>query len=207
MFDESMYIPSIRLIATKFINKSIDMVKFSGQEEFYLNFSKLHSLMFIAQCYSLVEWDKPLFRGDAIARQDGINISGLCGFTSNSFGDDYFKYKVNESKYGTSTSLNDVQDSIIESILLMYGRRNAMELAWMTKATRSWQHNKQYVDDLDSPVVNYSYMVMDGEEFAAEINTGIDEIDASWLHVPNYNFWDAALDNLERKMETRCESP
>lgn len=199
MFDESMYIPSVRLISTKFINKAVDMVKLSGQEDFYLNFSKLHSLMFIAQCYSWVEWDKPLFRGDAIVRPDGINIDGLCGFTSNSFGDDYFKYKVNESRYGTSTSLNDVQDSIIESVLLMYGRRSAMELAWMTKATRSWQNNKQYINDLKEQVVNYSYLVMDGEEFAAEINTGIDDIDASWLHIPNYTFWDRALEQFRNK--------
>ncbi len=199
MFDESMYIPGIRLIATKFINKAIDMVKFSGQEDFYLNFSKLHSLMFIAQCYSLAEWDRPLFRGDAIARPDGINIDGLCGFTSNSFGDELFKYKVNESRYGTSTSLNDVQDSIIESVLLMYGRYNAIELAWMTKSTRSWQKNQQYVNDLDSPVVNYSYLIMDGEEFAMEINAGIDDVDASWLHVPNYTFWDTALEQFRKK--------
>ena len=69
----------------------------------------------------------------------------------------------------------------------------------MTKTTRSWQNNRQYINDFDSKFVSYSYLIMDGEEFAAETNTGIDDVDASWLHIPNYTFWDMALEQFRKK--------
>ena len=48
-------------VAMKMVNHSIELKKKYGNDAYYMDFVKLHKLMYLAQCAMLANYGRPLF--------------------------------------------------------------------------------------------------------------------------------------------------
>lgn len=64
-------------IAMTMVNKSIDMARAEHNPSYYMDFVKLHKLMYLAQCYMLTQYDSLLFEDRIVAHQCGPYVEGI----------------------------------------------------------------------------------------------------------------------------------
>lgn len=64
-------------IAMTMINKSIELARTEYNSSYYMDFVKLHKLMYLAQCYMLSQYDSLLFEDRIVAHQCGPYVEGI----------------------------------------------------------------------------------------------------------------------------------
>jgi len=124
-------------VAIALLEKSIQRAK--EDHRYYMDFVKLHKLIFLGQCYHRYIWDMNLVREDIIIREDGPYIKGLntvvayCGFGKI---DDICKLKRKVGLYFPMTTL---RDETCDFILDNFGMLSTMDLVKLTKKTESYK--------------------------------------------------------------------
>lgn len=64
-------------IAMVMVNRSIALALEHGDESYYMDFVKLHKLMYLAQCSMLAQFEQNMFSEKITARQCGPYVEGL----------------------------------------------------------------------------------------------------------------------------------
>lgn len=124
-------------VAIAFLTKSIERGK--EDSRYYMDFVKLHKLMFLGQCYHRYIWDMDLVEESILMDDAGPYINGLnavvayCGFGEI---EDIEKLKKKQGFYWPMTLL---RDETCDFILDNFGTLTTMELVKLTKSLDAYQ--------------------------------------------------------------------
>lgn len=133
-------------IAIHLLRKSIEL----GQKDsnYYMDFIKLHKLMFLCQCYFKYEYGLNMFEDKITANGDGPYIEGLnsvpaiCGFSRIKNIDKLNKY-IDDTiplHLGHILPLPALRDEICDLILDIYGKCDTSEIVKITKNTIAYKY-------------------------------------------------------------------
>lgn len=120
-------------IAINLLDKSIQRGK--EDERYYMDFVKLHKLIFLGQCYHRYVWDIDLVDNNIVMREDGPYINGLnsvvayCGF------DEIKNIDELKREIGFYFPVTPLRNETCDFILDNFGRLSTMDLVKLTKQT------------------------------------------------------------------------
>lgn len=125
--------------AVAMVNRSIELAKEMDDRRYYMDYVKLHKLLYIAQCHALNEYDTRLFVEEIEAHRCGPFvraldlIPGKCGF-------DLFTKRLNPTDFGTiDFPLSFSRKKAIEDVLNKYGTYSTERIVYTIKDTSAFQ--------------------------------------------------------------------
>ena len=131
-------------VAYWFLKKSIE--RGMNDEEYYMDYVKVHKLMYLGQCYLKYERDMDLFEEDVFALSCGPYIdkielvAGCCGFDKiknvDELKESIFSFKpFSTIEFPLSISRNETCDVILDK----FGKLTTDELVFLTKNTEAYK--------------------------------------------------------------------
>lgn len=156
-------------VAVAFLEKSIELGK--KDSRYYMDFVKLHKLMYLGQCFISSKFDMDLFEEDIIADPSGPIVNGLewipacCGFAG--------IYDITKLKGKVlDMPLSYFKDKTVNFILEEYGKLSTEELVKLTKNTLAYNMYVPCIKKNDaSPIIQKRYMKKSGNEIFHDILT------------------------------------
>lgn len=124
-------------VAKALLEKAIHRGK--GDNCYYMDFIKLHKLMYLGQCYHQYKWGMDLFEEDVILDGSGPYVDGMnlipakCGF-------DKIKEIKALEKDEFFFPLTLLRNETCDFILNWFGRYSTMELVKLTKNTEAYMN-------------------------------------------------------------------
>lgn len=123
-------------IAVNILDKSIER----GNEDpsYYMDFVKLHKLLYLGQCYLSFKYEMDLFKDKITATDDGPYVDGLklipviCGFDEIKTMDEFKQCKM-------TLPLTFSRDETVDYILDKFGKYSTEEIVKFTKDTIGYQ--------------------------------------------------------------------
>ena len=121
--------------AMTLVNMSIDRAEKTGDESYYANYIKIHKLLFLAQCFMLENYGKPLFHERITAHRCGPFVDGLELLIAMRDSDPITE-RFRSDEFVPLTSL---RRGILEWIIYAFGTYSGEELVDATKSTRAYK--------------------------------------------------------------------
>lgn len=153
-------------VAIKMLEESIERGKYD--QSYYMDFVKLHKLMYLGYCYLNFLYGLDLFEEKITANSDGPYVDGLslvtalCGFENITNIDNLRQLRFN-------LPLSYSRDEICDLILDVYGRYDTKEIVEISKATIAYQ---QSYSENHNNIINLELLVKTGEEISKSISMG-----------------------------------
>lgn len=131
-----------RDIAISMVNRSVDLSEGSGLN-YYMDFVKLHKLLYLGQCYMFSTYKKPLFEDKIYAHHCGPYVDNIHFIPA------YYGYApITEHISSENLSrLSMFRIDAIETILQRYGTKSTDELIALTKSTDPYKKVEAEVSD------------------------------------------------------------
>lgn len=146
--------------AMMMVNKSVDFARDKNDPRYYLDFMKLHKLLYLAQCCMLARSNKPLFKETITAHMCGPYIEGIsaipakCGFGA-------IKERLDERQFWPVSSGNR---EIIELVLEQFCDMSTEALTDMTKKSTAYSRYANEVTEINKPRISKAAMKQTGIE-------------------------------------------
>lgn len=140
--------------AMAMVNKSIEMAVMWTNDNYYMNFVKLHKLMYLAQCSMLSEYGRPLFRENISAHECGPYVEGL-HFIPRKRGFGLIQKKFSEADFITPSYR---RMEVIETVLEEFGARSTAELIQHTKGTVPYAYVADMITESYKPIISQESM-------------------------------------------------
>lgn len=141
-------------IAMEMVNSSIKWVEVTEDNNYYMDFMKLHKLMYLGQCYMLERYGRKLFKETIRAHYCGPYIDGI-SFIQGSRGFGLIKEPFEESEFLKPTLFRQVT---IEWVLKEYGAKSTEDLIDFTKETFAYTEVEDLLNDDDKPLISIGSM-------------------------------------------------
>jgi len=128
-----------RDVAVVMINKSISLSKEKNDESYYMDFIKLHKLLYLANCCILAKYSMKLFEDKVSAYRCGPYVDGI-GFVPVIRGFGLIKEEI-EGKYNQIPFLpiSYSRSEVVDFILERYGRLTTDEIVELAKNTKAYR--------------------------------------------------------------------
>ena len=120
--------------AMAMVNRSIELAGETGDESYYMDFVKLHKLLYLAQCLMLVQYGQLMFDEKITAHQCGPYVADL-HFIPRCRGFGEIKNPFSKSEF-VRPSYRRMK--VIEQVLGEFGRNSTEELIQYTKETPAY---------------------------------------------------------------------
>lgn len=134
--------------AMTMVNKSIELAK--TNESFYMDFVKLHKLLYLAQCRMLEQYGRTMFDERITARQCGPYIEGLHFIPSKrDFGEIKIPFSDNEFVQPSYRRMK-----VIEQVLEEFGKLSTDELIQYTKESPAYRAVEDKIEEHVSPEIS-----------------------------------------------------
>lgn len=117
--------------AMAMVNRSIELVRETGDKSYYMDFVKLHKLLYLAQCSMLAQYGQPMFDEKITAHQCGPYVEDI-HFIPRYRGFGEITKPFSKSEY-VRPSYRRMK--VIEQVLGEFGRNSTEELILYTKET------------------------------------------------------------------------
>ena len=154
-------------VAEAFLKKSIERGK--ENPRYYMDFVKLHKLMYLGQCYINYHYGMNLFEERIIAVDDGPYIEGL-RFVTGKCGFGEIKNIDELKKYVLQMDLSFTRNETVDYILNMYGLYSTDEIVKIAKNTMGWKLS--YNDSDKNPnEIGYKLINETGKQLFGKVNT------------------------------------
>lgn len=145
-------------IAVAMINRSVDLATENDDPRYYMDYIKLHKLMYLGQCYLLSQYNMRLFEENIEAHDDGphvdgiVGIPGFCGF-------DKIKAKImDDDKVGTCIlPLSYFRNETVDIILAKYGILSTWDIVALVKETCAYEIYE------GNPIISCNAMIATGK--------------------------------------------
>lgn len=121
-------------VAMVMVNLSIEMAKEYGDESYYMDFVKLHKLLYLAQCSMLTQYGRTMFDEKITAHQCGPYVEGI-HFIPRERGFGRIENHFTESTF-VQPSYRRMK--VIEQTLEAFGRLSTEELIQYTKESPAY---------------------------------------------------------------------
>lgn len=141
-------------IAMEIVNRSIKRAEVTGDDNYYMDFMKLHKLMYLGQCYMLARYGRRLFKETIRADYCGPYIDGI-SFIQGSRGFGLIKEPFEESEFLRPTLFRQVT---IEWVLKTYGTKSTEGLIDLTKKTFAYMGVQDLLNDDEKPIISIESM-------------------------------------------------
>lgn len=149
-------------VAITMINQSIDRARSNEDDRYYMDFVKLHKLLYLGQCYIRSKYDMDLFEEDITAHHcgpvvDGLSqIPGICGF-------DLIKESLKPADFGTiDMPLSYFRNETIEKVLEEFGAFTTDQIVSKVKSTQAFSAYRSLCDS--HPVLSRENIINAGNE-------------------------------------------
>lgn len=144
--------------AMAILKKSLTLVVEKNTDEYYMDFVKLHKLLFLAQCYMLALYEKPLFEENIYAHCCGPYIDGI-GFVPAKYGFSEIK-DLPDSEQTIYYPLSIIREEAVDAVLAQYGKLNTDQIVKTIKEMPTYQ---RYAKDCDKkPIILHDDMAKIG---------------------------------------------
>lgn len=120
------------VIVMDMIGGSICFAKEYEDNRYYMDFVKLHKLLYLAQCYSLAKYNKKLFDNPVVIKDSGAYIDGIC-FVPAYYG--FGKIELEMEDVVASVLFESLRGTVVGMILQKYGKLSTDEIVSFTKNT------------------------------------------------------------------------
>ena len=128
-------------IALGVVKLSVQQAERFGDERYLVNYTKLHKMLYYAQCFSLAKYDSPLFYEDVLHHDSGPCVEELCFFYGNfGLGD----YTAEQMVGIRMPEFSKREKDAVLSVIASFGKLPAAELAWKAKHSAPFQNRKVY---------------------------------------------------------------
>lgn len=135
-----------RDVAVVMINKSIDLAKEKNDDRYFMDFVKLHKLLYLGQCFILSRYGMCLFEDNISAHRCGPYVDGI-GFIPAEYGFEPLKKKITKSKSGIPfLPISYSRAETVDFILGKYGINTTDEVVLITKETKAYAAYKGMYD-------------------------------------------------------------
>lgn len=135
-----------RDVAVVMINKSIDLAEEKNDDRYFMDFVKLHKLLYLGQCFILSRYGMRLFEDDISAHRCGPYVDGI-GFIPAEYGFEALKKKIAKSKSGMPfLPISYSRAETVDFILGKYGTNTTDEVVLITKETKAYAAYKGMYD-------------------------------------------------------------
>lgn len=154
-------------VAESFLKKSIELAK--EDPRYYMDFVKLHKLMYLGQCYINYHYGMNLFEEKIMAMDVGPYIKGIeqvvvnCGFGE-------IKNIDELKKYVLQMPLSFTRNETVDYILNVYGHYNTDEIVRISKNTIGWKTSYNESDDVPNEI-DYILINQTGKQLFGDVNT------------------------------------
>lgn len=136
------------------INWSIDLAVQKNNPRYYMDYSKLNKLLYIAQCQMLATYNRPLFDEDVHAHWCGPRVDGI-DLIPIRFGFNAITQKIPLDEFAIPSIF---RLSIIDWTLQRYGMMSIEELVEFTKATPAYEEVAGEVTETSKPILGQEQM-------------------------------------------------
>lgn len=141
--------------AMTLVNMSIDVAEELDDSRYYTDYIKVHKQLFIAQCFMLENYRKPLFREKITAHRCGPFVDGLeLLITMRDSGPIEDRFKADEY-----VELSPLRKSILAWIVREFGAYSAEELVEATKTTPAYQTALTNAEEGSRPEIPLNSMI------------------------------------------------
>lgn len=120
--------------AMTMVNRSIALTKEYEDASYYMDFVKLHKLLYLAQCSMLTQYGRTMFDERITAHQCGPYVEGL-HFIPSKRGFGQIEAPFSESEF---VRLSYRRIKVIDQVLEEFGRYSTEELIQYTKETPAY---------------------------------------------------------------------
>jgi uncharacterized phage-associated protein len=142
-------------IAIAMVNGSIEKARTTGDSRYYMDYVKLHKLMYLGQCYMLGRYGRKLFRDTITAHYCGPYIEGI-PFIQGSRGFGLIKVPYDEEEFLAPTIFGQ---ATIEWVLKEHGTKSTEELIDFTKDTFAYIEAVGSLTDDHKPTISIENML------------------------------------------------
>ena len=135
--------------AMAMVNLSIEMVKECGDESYYMDFVKLHKLLYLAQCSMLAQYGQTMYDEKVTAHQCGPYVEGI-HFIPHERGFGRIESPFDERAF-VRPSYRRMK--VIRQILEAFGGESTEDLIQRTKETLAYCAVADLIGEHDEPEI------------------------------------------------------
>lgn len=117
-------------IALGVVKLSVQQAERFEDERFLVDYTKLHKMLYYAQCFSLAKYDSPLFYEDVLHHDSGPCVEELCRFYGNFGMGDYTADQMVDIRM---PEFSRKEKDAVLSVIASLGKTSTAELVWKAK--------------------------------------------------------------------------
>ncbi|MBQ7345964.1 MAG: DUF4065 domain-containing protein [Oscillospiraceae bacterium] len=150
-------------VAVAMLNKSIDYAFEYNEPKYYMDYVKLHKLLYLGQCYILSRYGLRLFEEDITAHNCGPYVDGIGTIPAN-YGFGVIKEKIqgDNSKGIIYLPLTFSRDETVNEILKEFGMCTTDEVVRITKETIPFKGKEGMFDN--HPSISKEQLIEAGKD-------------------------------------------
>ena len=128
-------------VALGVVKLSVQRSERSEDERYLMDYTKLHKLLYYAQCLSLAKYDAPIFYEDVVHHDSGPCVEELSRFYGD-FG--IGAYTAAQMAGVRMPEFSKKEKDIVVSVIGAFGRTPTADLVWMAKQSAPCLNRKRY---------------------------------------------------------------
>ena len=128
-------------VALGMVKLSVQRSERSDDGRYLIDYTKLHKLLYYAQCFSLAKYGSPLFYEDVVRQDSGPWVEELSRFYGN-FG--LGEYTAGHMAGVRMPEFSKREKDALLSVIASLGRMSSEELAWKAKQSAPFQKKARF---------------------------------------------------------------
>ena len=128
-------------VALGMVKLSVQQSERSDDGRYLIDYTKLHKLLYYAQCFSLAKYGSPLFYEDVVRQDSGPWVEELSRFYGN-FG--LGEYTAGHMAGVRMPEFSKREKDALLSVIASLGRMSSEELAWKAKQSAPFQKKARF---------------------------------------------------------------
>ena len=149
-----MQVCKVADVAMTMVNRSIELAQSTGDENYYMDFVKLHKLLYLGQCAMLSTYDQLLFEEQISAHRCGPYVEGI-HFVPGTRGFGKITVPFRESEFVFPSYW---RQEIIDQVLKSFGTFSTEELIDYTRELEPYRAVEDEITEENKPVISRGLM-------------------------------------------------
>ena len=157
----------VRDVALAVLQKSIRLAIEKPDDNYYMDYVKLHKLLYLGQCMVLSQYGITLFNEPITAHHCGPYIQNELDFITATYGFEEIKtLRTRDGREPAIVPLPILRDEIVNKLLDKYGKYSTADIVRLSKQTSAYtRHQGKFATQ---PIISYEDMVIVGKSLLAE---------------------------------------
>lgn len=155
----------VRDVALAVLQKSIKLASERKSAQYYMDYVKLHKILYLGQCLVLSQYGITLFNENISAHHCGPYIEEELDFITAAYGFEPIRTLVDRKGHEpVFLPLPALRNEIVDNLLDKVGAETTETIVKMTKNTTAYLKHKEDLDD--KPIITIEDMTQVGKELS-----------------------------------------